>query len=281
MTHQDSILQDDRYIPIHNAGFAGLIDVMGSDADIARAARVSYGQGTKSVSEDNTLIRYMMRHRHTSPFEMAEVKFHIKLPIFVMRQHVRHRTPSLNEMSARYSELSDEFYIPEPEYLMPQSTTNKQGRSGTYEPEETTFMQNLILKLYEASYNGYKHLLTKYELARELARMVMPVSAYTECYWKVDLKNFLHYLSLRRDPHAQREIRDFADAMYKLVQPHFPQAFKAWEDYQFNAYTCSAMEIEYLRSILSVHNAPSIEQLESFGISKREATEFTSKFWSN
>jgi thymidylate synthase (FAD) len=281
MTSQESILQDDRYIPVHNAGFVGLIDVMGDDADIVQAARVSYGKGTKSWSEDNALIRYMMRHRHTSPFEMMEFKFHLKMPIFVMRQHVRHRTANMNEYSARYSELSDEFYFPQPHYLMPQSTTNKQGRSGEYSHEEATLIQNLMLKVYEASYNGYQYLLKNFELSRELARLIMPVACYTECYWKVDLKNLLHYFSLRRDPHAQKEIQDFANTMFKLVEPYCPMAIKAWEDYQFNSYTCSRMEVELLKRILSVYQTPPFDDktFEELGMSKREAQEFKSTFF--
>ena len=282
MTEQQSVLQDDRYIPVHNAGFVGLIDVMGNDSAIVQAARVSYGTGTKSSREDRALIRYLMSMDHTSPFEMVEFKFHIKLPIFVMRQHIRHRTANVNEYSGRYSEMSNEFYFPEPSYLMKQSTSNKQGRAGELNHEESNMILNLMHKVCEASYNGYMYLLENYGLARELSRLIMPVSNYTECYWKIDLKNLLHYFSLRRDGHAQREIRDFADAMFKLVKPYVPFTIEAWEDYKFYGYRMSRMELAALHEILDFFDNPPIKEEElinQFSMNEREAKSFIAKFF--
>lgn len=286
MTKQETILNDPKYIKIHNHGFVGLIDTMGSDEAICQAARVSYGQGTKSVTDDRNLIRYLVRHKHTSPLEMAEVKFHIKLPIFVMRQLVRHRTANLNEYSGRYSEMSDEFYIPDADYLQPQSTTNKQGRSGELTEDQKFTAQHVITASQWDAYDAYLDLLgdgacdgldgEEYPgLARELSRIVLPVSNYTECYWKMDLHNFFHYLRLRMDSHAQREIRDFADAMYKLVSPAFPLCCGAFEDYILNAKTFSRMDLVAMRDMLDgkfVHDAA------HYGMSSREFGEFRD-FW--
>ena len=219
MTEQDAVTDNSKYRKIHNHGFVGLIDVMGSDSDIADAARVSYGSGTKTISDDRNLVRYLVRHKHTSPLEMAEVKFHLKLPIFVMRQLVRHRTANLNEYSGRYSEMSNEFYMPEPEYLAPQSTTNKQGRDGELTTNDKMSIRGFLYDAFTSAYEGYKCLLGKESnepilitgLSRELARIVMPVANYTECYWKCDLHNFFHLCKLRIDKHAQKEIVDFAE----------------------------------------------------------------------
>jgi thymidylate synthase (FAD) len=212
---------DTNYVPVLDHGFVGLVDHMGSDDAIVQAARVSYGAGTKQVQDDRNLIRYLMRHEHTTPFEMCEVKFHIKLPIFVMRQLVRHRTASMNEYSARYSVLTDEFYIPEMEQIQQQSSTNKQGREESdWGFEERRRVQHAFQRSFFNSYREYTELLGKdgAGLARELARSVLPVGGYTELYWKANLKNFLHMARLRMDPHAQWEIREFAGAMYDSVQ---------------------------------------------------------------
>ena len=246
--------KDANYIPVLDHGFVGLVDHMGSDNAIVQAARVSYGAGTKQVQDDRNLIRYLMRHEHTTPFEMCEVKFHIKLPIFVMRQLVRHRTASMNEYSARYSVLTDEFYIPELEQIQKQSTTNKQGREDSeWDWQDKRNVQHAFQRSFHNAYKEYASLLGKEDngLARELARSVLPVGGYTELYWKANLKNFLHMARLRMDPHAQWEIREFAGAMYDLVKPLFPEACSAFEDYTVNSVKLSAGEYQLVKSLIS------------------------------
>ena len=245
--------RDKNYVPVLDHGFVGLIDHMGNDSAIVQAARVSYGAGTKQVQDDRNLIRYLMRHEHTTPFEMCSVKFHIKLPIFVMRQLVRHRTASMNEYSARYSVLTDEFYIPELENIQPQSTSNKQGREeGEWDFEKKRGIQHAFQRSFHNAYKEYLLLLGKDDdgLARELARSVLPVGGYTECYWTANLKNFLHMARLRMDPHAQWEIRKFADAMYQLTKPLFPEACQAFEDYAVNTVKFSSGEFDLLKSLI-------------------------------
>jgi thymidylate synthase (FAD) len=292
MTKQEQVINNPNYKPVHNHGFVGLIETMGSDEAIANAARVSYGTGTKSVSDDRNLLRYLMRHKHTSPFEMAEVKFHLKLPIFVMRQLVRHRTANLNEYSGRYSEMSDEFYVPDDDYMAPQSTTNKQGRAGSISDQDKAIVRELIEEANDICYFNYKRLLNEEAtsknyvatnlfdedypgLARELARGVLPVSNYTECYWKIDLHNFFHFLRLRLDAHAQREIRDFAQAMYDFAKPYFPLSMEAFEDYVLNSRTLSRMDILALQDML---NGEFVADAAHYGMGKREYTEFVDFF---
>ncbi|ARB05725.1 FAD-dependent thymidylate synthase [Synechococcus virus S-ESS1] len=253
-------------------GMIRVVDYMGNDASIVQAARVSYGDGTKTPSDDRSLIRYLMRHRHTTPFEMCEVKLHVKLPIFVARQWIRHRTASVNEYSARYSILANEFYIPEARDIQPQSKSNHQGRGGKL-PEAVRFsMVETIRQHSEASYQLYEELFTgwpwfhpdgtrtesnepieahdqEHGMARELARMVVPPNIYTEWYWKVNLHNLLHFLSLRADPHAQMEIRAYAEVICDLVRQWCPVAFEAFEDYRLGAETFSRMELEVLRAL--------------------------------
>jgi thymidylate synthase (FAD) len=246
--------KDKNYVPVLDHGFVGLVDHMGSDNAIVQAARVSYGAGTKQVQDDRNLIRYLMRHEHTTPFEMCEVKFHIKLPIFVMRQLVRHRTASMNEYSARYSVLTDEFYIPELEQIQKQSTTNKQGREDSeWDWQDKRDVQHAFQRSFHNAFKEYKNLLGKDDdgLARELARSVLPVGGYTELYWKANLKNFLHMARLRMDPHAQWEIREFAGAMYDLVKPLFPEACSAFEDYAVKSVKLSASEYELVKNLIS------------------------------
>ena len=246
--------EDKNYLPVLDHGFVGLVDHMGSDNAIVQAARVSYGAGTKQVQDDRNLIRYLMRHEHTTPFEMCEVKFHIKLPIFVMRQLVRHRTASMNEYSARYSVLTDEFYIPELEQIQKQSTSNKQGREeAEWGFQEKRDVQHAFQRSFHNAYKEYASLLGKEDngLARELARSVLPVGGYTELYWKANLKNFLHMARLRMDPHAQWEIREFAGAMYDLVKPLFPEACAAFEDYAVNSVKFSAGEYDLIKNLIS------------------------------
>ena len=230
-------------------GFVRLVDFMGGDDAIVQAARVSYGQGTSKVSQDRGLIRYLMRHRHTTPFEMVEFKFHCKMPIFVARQWVRHRTANINEYSLRYSEARDEFYIPDPKNIQFQSALNKQGRSGVV-PEN---LKNKVLKYFkdisERSFEMYQEL-NEAGIARELARSILPVNIYTEWYWKNDLHNLLHFIGLRSDSHAQYEIRVYSDAMAKFVKKVAPCAWEAYEDYIINGMRFSGPEQELLEKRL-------------------------------
>ena len=251
---------------VHKHGFVRLLEVMGDDEEVVNAARISYGKGTKKFSETRNLIRYLMRHKHTSPFEMCEVKFHLKLPIFVMRQLVRHRTANINEYSGRYSEMSDEFYIPEDEYIQKQSKTNNQGRGE--ESEEKGLVKFEMNRSADGSYHAYQHMLN-YDIARELARTVLPVSNYTECIWKIDLHNFFHMVQLRSDSHAQKEIQDFSNAMYSLVEPHFPICCEAFEDYVVNARSFSAEEMRIIKDQLD-----GSWTMDKYNLSKREREEF-------
>ena len=237
---------------LHEHGFVRLIDVMGDDNSIADGARVSYGAGTRSVSDNRGLIRYLFRHKHTSPLEMVEVKFHLKLPIFVMRQLVRHRTASLNEYSGRYSIMSDDCYEPSDDYLQPQSKSNKQGRDGELSDTWKKSYKQRIQDITNKAKIAYKFLIGNESishggLSRELARTVLPVSNYTECYWKIDLHNFFHFCRLRMDDHAQQEIQDYAKVMYEMVKPEVPIAAEAFEDYSLNSISLSRMEKNVLQ----------------------------------
>lgn len=257
-------------------GFVRLVDYMGDDNAIVQAARVSYGAGTKNVSSDRQLIRYLMRHRHTTPFEMCEVKFHVKLPIFVARQWIRHRTANVNEISGRYSEMVDEFYVPELEQIRPQSVINKQGRSeDAFEPNEAEEIQAQLSETQRELYSEYKESLDK-NLARELARINLPLSLYTEWYWKIDLHNLFHFLHLRLDAHAQYEIRVFAEAMAAITKELFPIAYEAFEDYRLNSIGFTGPEIKILQQLLSSKEL-SVEHLVELGLSKRESSEFVKK----
>ena len=241
-------------VKVHDHGLVALVDVMprfapvGKTADFAivQAARVSYGHGTKQVSEDRGLIRYLSRHRHTTPFEMVEFKFHHVMPIFVARQWIRHRTANVNEYSARYSVVKDRFYRPSLESLRQQSKTNRQG--GDQQVDSLTADEFYrYLGSVEAHYADYQTMLDK-GVARELARIGLPLNVYTEWYWKIDLHNLFHFLSLRMDPHAQKEIRDYANAMFALIQPIVPIAAEAFLDYNLHSTRLSRLEIEALRS---------------------------------
>lgn len=257
-------------------GFVRLIDVMGDDDAIVQAARVSYGEGTKRVTEDRGLIRYLLRHLHTTPFEMVEFKFHIKLPIFVARQWIRHRTANVNEYSGRYSEMKDEFYVPALEQIRPQSVTNKQGRSEQAMPPDVA--SRIVSQMEETQhelYDEYQSLLGD-NLARELARINLPVSNYTEWYWKIDLHNLFHFLRLRIDPHAQYEIRVYGEAMAELVKQVVPIAWEAFEDYILHSTKFSRNELAVLSSILPA-DLPEEASLEKFGLKGREAREFLEK----
>jgi thymidylate synthase (FAD) len=263
-------------IPCLDKGFVRLIDFMGDDDAIVQAARVSYGAGTKRVTEDRGLIRYLLRHLHTTPFEMVEFKFHIKLPIFVARQWIRHRTANVNEYSGRYSEMKDEFYVPSLEQIRPQSTTNKQGRSEhTLPPDVAAQIATRMEATQRGLYDEYQSLLGE-DLARELARINLPVSNYTEWYWKIDLHNLFHFLRLRIDPHAQYEIRVYGEAMAELVKQVVPIAWEAFEDYILHSTKFSRNELSALASMLST-DVPNEADLEKFGLKGREAREFLEK----
>ncbi|HEV7213755.1 MAG TPA: FAD-dependent thymidylate synthase [Chloroflexota bacterium] len=237
-------------LAVHNHGFVRLVDAMGDDAAIVQAARISYGPGTKSRRSDRLLIRYLMRHRHTTPFEMVELKFHIKAPIFVARQLMRHRTASINEVSGRYSEMREEFYLPTLDAVKPQSTTNRQGRAEDPFPadqaaqviEEWTSSQAETYALYR------RHL--DQGLSREIARISLPNALYTEWYWKVNLHNCFHFLSLRLDPHAQEEIRAYAEEVARCTRAVAPVAYEAFEEYVLGAVTFSRSEMDLLRKLL-------------------------------
>lgn len=261
--------------PCLDKGFVRLVDVMGDDSSIVQAARVSYGSGTKQVHEDRGLIRYLMRHSHTTPFEMVEFKFHVKLPIFIARQWIRHRTASVNEYSGRYSEMSSDFYLPDAEQIRMQSATNKQGSSDV--AVDGMFAERVRSKFDKAQWQAnseYTQLLST-GLARELARINLPVSNYTEWYWKTDLHNLFHFLRLRLDSHAQHEIRVYAMAMAHIVKSIVPIAYEAFEDYILHAGKLSRMELNVLRSLISW--IPTEEELEKQGMTAREAREFIAK----
>ena len=241
-------------IAVHDHGLVALVDVMprmapvGKTADFAivQAARVSYGEGTKQVNEDRGLIRYLARHRHTTPFEMVEFKFHHVMPIFVARQWIRHRTANVNEYSARYSVVRDRFFKPTPQNVRRQSSSNRQGGE---EPMDAATADDFLKYLdeVEKSYERYEEFLEK-GVAREIARIALPASVYTEWYWKIDLHNLLHFLSLRMDPHAQQEIRDYANAMFELIRPIVPIAAEAFLDYNFGAIHLTRLEVEAIRT---------------------------------
>jgi len=264
-------------IPVLDHGFVRVIDYMGDDGAIVQAARVSYGRGTKRVSADRGLINYLMRHRHTTPFEMCEIKYHVKLPIFVARQWIRHRTANVNEYSARYSILDNEFYIPAPEHLAAQAVTNRQGRGAVIAGEKARRVLDLLREDSERAYAGYAELLNEDEagapidpkwpgLARELARMNLSLNFYTQWYWKIDLYNLMHFLALRADAHAQYEIRAYAEAMLGTMQRWVPLAHAAFLEYRMNGASISATGLQVIRRMLT---GEQVEQKDS-GLSPRE-----------
>ena len=244
-------------------GFVRIVDYMGDDAAIVQAARVSYGAGTRRARDDEALIRYLMRHRHTTPFEMCEIKLHVKLPVFVARQWIRHRTASVNEYSARYSLLDREFYIPEARHLAVQSAANRQGRGATLEGAEAERVRRLLAEDAERAYAHYLEMLnededgrrrneTKPGLARELARIGLPVNIYTQWYWKIDLHNLFRFLLLRADPHAQYEIRSYAETILeRVVRPWVPMAHRAFADYALGGARLSAGALAVVKRMLS------------------------------
>ena len=264
-------------IPVLDHGFVRVIDYMGTDSSIVQAARVSYGAGTKKVNEDAGLINYLLRHRHTTPFEMCEIKFHIKLPIFIARQWIRHRTANVNEYSGRYSIMDKEFYLPKAEHLAAQSKQNHQGRGETLTGAEADRALEILEQDSIEAYKHYEELLngdeagnihdeSKQGLARELARMNLPVNFYTQWYWKIDLHNLLHFLALRADSHAQYEIRAYADVMLKMVEKWVPITYKAFMDYRMGGADISAKGMDVIKKMI---DGEEINQ-ESSGMSKGE-----------
>ncbi len=263
-------------------GFVRLVDYMGDDSAIVQAARVSYGAGTRAVRDDRGLVRYLMRHRHTTPFEMCEIKLHVKLPIFVARQWIRHRMASVNEISARYSILDREFYLPAPADLAVQSSVNRQGRGDRVADADAAHMLEILRRDALQAYATYEELLNdrgdgtpvdadRPQLARELARMNLTLNTYTQWYWKIDLHNLLHFLSLRTDDHAQLEIRAYADAVAAIVAEWVPHAWEAFEDYRTGAVLLSRQELELTRRIVQGEDPDEI--LPKSGLSLRERKE--------
>ena len=258
-------------------GFVRVVDYMGDDAAIVQAARVSYGAGTKAARDDSGLIRYLMRHWHSTPFEMCEIKLHVKLPVFVARQWIRHRTANVNEYSARYSILDREFYIPAAEDLAAQSVVNNQGRGEALTGEEAARVLRYLQDDAARSYDHYEEMISQdgqQGLARELARMNLPANIYTQWYWKVDLHNLFHFLRLRADAHAQYEIRVYAEQMCKLVADWVPAAYGAFEDYRMGGVNLSAKGIEVIKRRLSGEEVTQ----ETSGMSKGEWREFEAVF---
>lgn len=280
MTKQNQVIKDERYTPYLDHGFVGLIDKMGSDQSVEFAARMSYGEGTRPVSDTRALIRYLVRHHHTSPLEMCEVAFHLKVPIFVMRQLVRHRTANLNEASGRYSIMPEEVYVPELERMQRQSVTNKQGSGEALDEDKARDCRWAIDYSADESLKAYKRLLD-HDLTRELARSVLPTGGYTELVWKCDLKNFFHMVNLRMDSHAQWEIQELAKLMFEKVKPHYPILTEAVEDYILKGDHLSSFEVSALKKLLK--GTTEDQLLDALGkkkdrMSKREINEFVGKF---
>ncbi len=273
-------------IKILDHGFVRVVDYMGDDSAIVQAARVSYGKGTKKLNQDTGLIRYLLRHQHTTPFEMCEIKFHLKMPIFIARQWIRHRTANVNEYSARYSILDKEFYIPSPEALAAQSTKNHQGRSDEkLTPEETKWAIDLFKKDADLCYKHYEELMNVRNdgslinpehkgIARELARMNLPLNIYTQWYWKIDLHNLLHFLHLRADSHAQHEIRVYATAMLDIVAKWVPITYQAFMDYRKDGHKLSKQTLAIVKRMLKGEKVDS----SNSGLSQREWDEFAQEF---
>ena len=264
-------------LPVLDHGFVRVVDYMGDDSAVVQAARVSYGRGTKHVRQDAGLIHYLMRHRHTTPFEMCEIKYHVKLPIFVARQWIRHRTANVNEYSARYSILDNEFYVPDPAHLASQSAWNRQGRGAVLQGEEADRVLALLREDAARAYAHYAELLNQDEdgapidadrdgLARELARMNLSLNFYSQWYWKIDLHNLLHFLSLRADEHAQYEIRAYAEAMLETVKRWVPITHEAFMEYGFGGIRLSATGLEIVKRFLA---GETVRQDDS-GLGKRE-----------
>ena len=272
-------------IPVLDHGFVRVIDYMGDDTSIVQAARVSYGKGTKQVSTDSGLIKYLMRHWHSTPFEMCEIKYHVKLPIFIARQWIRHRTANVNEYSARYSILDKEFYLPSPKNLAAQSKSNRQGRGDVVEGEQAKEVLELLKKDAERTYDNYEMMLNerfdgstinenKKGLARELARMNLTLNTYTQWYWKTDLLNLMNFLRLRADTHAQYEIRAYAETMLDTLKKWVPITFEAFMDYRVGGTEVSAKGKEIIQKLIKGQDI----KIENSGLSKREWNELMTAF---
>jgi len=272
-------------IPILDHGFVRVVDYMGDDTSIVQAARVSYGKGTKKVSTDSGLIKYLMRHWHSTPFEMCEIKYHVKLPIFIARQWIRHRTANVNEYSARYSILDKEFYLPAPEHLAAQSQNNRQGRGNVLEGDQAKKVLDLLKGDAEQTYNNYETMLNeRYDgsvinedgvgLARELARMNLTLNTYTQWYWKTDLLNLMNFLRLRADSHAQYEIRAYADVMLDTVKKWVPITYEAFMDYRVGGTEVSAKGKAVIQKLIKGEEI----SMEQSGLSKREWNELMEAF---
>lgn len=272
-------LEEILYEPIKvlDHGFVRVVDYMGDDNAVVQAARVSYGKGTKKVSQDQGLINYLMRHRHTTPFEMCDIKLHIKLPIFVARQWIRHRTASVNEYSARYSILDKEFYVPEPQHLAAQSEVNNQGRGNVLVGDEAEHVLAMLKHDSVQAYSHYQEMLNLDEqgqilnednsgLARELARMGLPVNYYTQWYWKINLHNLMHFLSLRADSHAQYEIRVYAEAMLDIMRKWVPLSYQAFTEYRQKGAHLSRTGLQVVRRMISGENVTQ----DNSGLTTRE-----------
>lgn len=263
----------DKEFPVLDKGFVRLVDYLGGDQRIVQAARVSYGEGTKSYREDAALIDYLWRHEHTSPFEQVILTFHVKLPIFVARQWIRHRTARVNEISGRYSIMRDEFFIPESEALAPQSEDNKQGRADIpFDAQTASQMQDILKEGARLSYERYRQLLDL-GLAREVARIALPLSLYTEWYWQIDLHNLFRFLVLRLDPHAQREIREYAKVMLEMARAVAPAATASFEQHTLQGVRFSGPEMEELRRRLGMKDGAAGE----IALSKKELERFEEK----
>ena len=272
-------------IPILDHGFIRVVDYMGDDTSVVQSARVSYGKGTKKVSTDEGLIKYLMRHWHSTPFEMCEIKYHIKLPIFIARQWIRHRTANVNEYSARYSILDKEFYLPDPKHLAAQSQSNRQGRGDILDGEKAKKVLDLLKGDAEQTYNNYETMLNeRYDgtvidensvgLARELARMNLTLNTYTQWYWKTDLLNLMNFLRLRADQHAQYEIRAYADAMLDTVKKWVPITYEAFIDYRVGGTEVSSKGKVIIQKLMKGEKV----SFDNSGLSKREWNELMEAF---
>ncbi len=265
----DAILYEEHKVLDH--GFIRVVDYMGSDSAIVQAARVSYGKGTKQISQDEALIKYLMRHHHTTPFEMCEIKFHVKLPIFVARQWIRHRTANVNEYSARDSILDNEFYTPKPEQVAKQSDNNKQGSGEAFDPDTSKEIIDSLINDSNLVYSHYEKFIEQ-GLAREIARTNLMLNYYTQFYWKIDLHNLLHFLKLRADKHAQYEIRVYAEVMLDIIKKWVPLAYNAFVEYCLESACISRTGLEIIRKLIKGENVTR----EESNIGKREWGELMS-----
>lgn len=269
----------DQPIPVLDKGFVRLVDYMGNDARIVAAARVSYGAGTRTSREDRALIQYLYRNAHTSPFEQVQLTFHCKLPVFVARQWIRHRTARVNELSGRYSVMRDEFYVPDASRVQYQNADNKQGSGASMPPAFSAAVVAEMKNEQAALYESYGSMVET-GVARELARINLPLSLYTEWYWQIDLHNLFHFLRLRLDPHAQQEIREYAQALARCAKAVAPLAYEAFEEYGLNAASFSESEIKLLRKALGAAGIGPDSDLAEFGkLTATKRAELAHKLW--